>query len=113
VLFLGGAIFTMATGDGQYPFSTDSPGSPSMLIPWSSQILARLYLVTIFQYVETLPDQLARETIRKRIDWKYALHVPLNYPGLGQRLFVNSGIGCCSHSLVNKAFKGFCPGFRR
>lgn len=44
--------------------------------------MAMLYLITIFQYVETLSDSLAVEAIQKRIDWKYALHLPLNYPGL-------------------------------
>jgi transposase len=39
-------------------------------------------LSTIFQYAEHLPDRLAAEAIRTRLDWKYALHLPLNYPGL-------------------------------
>ncbi len=44
--------------------------------------LAVLALVTIFQFVEGLPDRRAIEAIRTRIDWKYALHLPLAYPGL-------------------------------
>lgn len=51
------------------------------------QLLAMLCLITIFQYVETLPDELATVALRKRIDWKYALHLPLNYPGLEAALF--------------------------
>lgn len=47
-----------------------------------ARTVAMLYLITIFQYVETLPDHLAGDALRKRIDWKYALHLPLNYPGL-------------------------------
>ena len=42
---------------------------------------AMLYLITIFQIVETLPDQFAAEAVRNRVDWKYALHLPLNYSG--------------------------------
>jgi transposase len=42
---------------------------------------AMLYLITIFQIMETLPDQLAAQAVRNRVDWKYALHLPLNYPG--------------------------------
>ena len=44
--------------------------------------LAILYLVTIFQFVESLPDQLAADAVRDRVDWKYALHLPMNTPGL-------------------------------
>ncbi len=41
-----------------------------------------LALVTIFQFVEDLSDYQAAEAIRLRTDWKYALHLPLVYPGL-------------------------------
>lgn len=44
--------------------------------------LAILYMVTIFQYAESLPDQQAMEALGERIEWKYALHLPLDYPGL-------------------------------
>lgn len=43
---------------------------------------ATLYLITIFQYVEILPDPQAADALRERLDWKYALHLPLNYPGM-------------------------------
>lgn len=43
---------------------------------------ALLYLITIFQFYETLSDDLAVEALRKRVDWKYAMHLPLNYPGM-------------------------------
>lgn len=52
-----------------------------------ARTLAMLYLITIFQYVETLPDDLAAEAMRKRLDWKYALHLSLNYPGFEAALF--------------------------
>ena len=42
---------------------------------------AVLTLVTIFQFTEGLSDRCAVEAIRARIEWKYALHLPLNYPG--------------------------------
>lgn len=44
--------------------------------------LAILMLITIFQFIEILPDELAVDALRKRVDWKYALHLPLKYPGL-------------------------------
>jgi hypothetical protein len=39
--------------------------------------LAMLYLITVFQYIETLPDPLALNALDERVDWKYALHLPL------------------------------------
>jgi len=41
----------------------------------------RLALVTIFQFVENLPDREAADAVRTRIDWKYALHLALDDPG--------------------------------
>jgi transposase len=40
-----------------------------------------LAMVTIFQFAEDLPDHQAAEALRTRMDWKYALHLPLGYPG--------------------------------
>lgn len=38
-------------------------------------------LVTVFQMLEKAPDRLAAESVVSRIDWKYALHLPLTYTG--------------------------------
>jgi transposase len=38
---------------------------------------ALLALVTIFQFVEDLPDREAARQVVVRLDWKYALHLPL------------------------------------
>ena len=38
-------------------------------------------LVTVFQMLEHVPDRAAAEFVASRIDWKYALHLPLAYPG--------------------------------
>jgi transposase len=40
-----------------------------------------LALVTVFQFIEKLPDRQAAEALRMRMDWKYALHLPLEYAG--------------------------------
>ena len=40
-----------------------------------------LSFVLIFQMLEKLPDRLAAEAVRLRIDWKYALHLPLDWVG--------------------------------
>lgn len=42
---------------------------------------ARLALVTIFQFVEGLSDRQAADAVRGRIDWKYALCLPLDAAG--------------------------------
>jgi transposase len=42
---------------------------------------AQLALVTIFQFVEGLSDRQAAEAVRGRIDWKYAMCLPLEDPG--------------------------------
>jgi hypothetical protein len=43
--------------------------------------LCVLAMVTIFQFAEKMPDRQAAEALRKRTDWKYALHLSLVYPG--------------------------------
>lgn len=40
-----------------------------------------LAFVTAFQYLEGLSDREATEAVRVRLDWKYALHLPLDYLG--------------------------------
>ena len=38
-------------------------------------------LVTVFQMMEKVPDRLAAQWVVSRMDWKYALHLPLDYAG--------------------------------
>ncbi len=40
-----------------------------------------LALVTVFQFLENIPDRVAAQWVRTRLDWKYALHLPLAAPG--------------------------------
>jgi transposase len=53
----------------------------------SNLALARLYLTTIFQFTESLADKQAAGALQKRVDWKYALHLPLNYSGVRENEF--------------------------
>lgn len=53
----------------------------------SQHTLAMLYLVTIFQFIEGQPDDQAVEALQARVDWKYALHLPLSSSGFGAPLF--------------------------
>jgi transposase len=40
-----------------------------------------LSLVTVLQMLENVPDRMAAEYVVMRLDWKYALHLPLSYAG--------------------------------
>lgn len=40
-----------------------------------------LSLVTLFQFMENLPDREAAKSAVVRLDWKYALHVPVEWQG--------------------------------
>lgn len=40
-----------------------------------------LALVTVFQFLENVPDRVAAHWAVTRIDWKYALHMPLTWQG--------------------------------
>lgn len=51
---------------------------------------ARLALVTIFQFAESLADRAAADGVRSRIDWKYALGLPLENPGFDATVLVES-----------------------
>ena len=49
---------------------------------------AQLALVTVFQFVEGLSDRQAADAVRGRIDWKYALCLPLEDPGFDASVLV-------------------------
>lgn len=44
--------------------------------------LFTMAMLTLFQFAEDVPDRQAADALRTRLDWKYALHLPLDYPGL-------------------------------
>lgn len=60
--------------DGMFADLYPVEGQPA-LAPW------RLTLVTVLQYAENLTDRQAADAVRGRIDWKYALALPLEHPG--------------------------------
>lgn len=57
-----------------------SVGQPAAA-PW------RLALVMVMQYAEGLSDEQAETALRSRIDWKYALSLPLDDSGLDASVF--------------------------
>ena len=48
----------------------------------AAQKIARFYLLSIFQFMEMLSDKQVAEAFKMRVDWKYALHLPLDANGL-------------------------------
>src|SRR5579859_1398647 len=60
--------------DGMFADLFSELGQPA-LAPW------RLALVTVLQYAENLTDAQAADAVRGRIDWKYALSLPLDDEG--------------------------------
>jgi transposase len=72
-----------------------------------------LAFVTVFQFMEKMPDRQAAESLRMRMDWKYALHLPLTYEGFDfsvlsefrDRLLKHEAERCVFDTLV-EAFQG-------
>lgn len=60
--------------DGMFADLYAAYGQPG-ITPW------RLALITVLQYAERLSDRQAAQAVRARIDWKYALALPLDHAG--------------------------------
>jgi transposase len=50
------------------------------------RMVPALALATLLQFKEKLSDRQAEEASRLRVDWKYALHLSMYYPGLSRLL---------------------------
>ena len=84
----GSSNFYVATGDQvNQLFNGLIPSNSKKSSQNPARIQAELYLITIFQYLETLPDSQAADAVRQRRDWKYALHLPLNATGFQPSAF--------------------------
>jgi transposase len=59
------------------PDPRHSASDPHIAIPM-------LFLITVFQYLENLSDSQATAAVLNRVDWKYALHLPLISLGFEQ-----------------------------
>jgi transposase len=58
--------------------------------PW------RLALVTVFQALENLSDRQAAEMVRGRLDWKYALSLPVDDAGFDASILVDFPTTCAT-----------------
>src|SRR5260370_1526065 len=59
--------------------------------PW------RLALVTVLQALENLSDRQAAERVRGRLDWKYALALPLDHRGFDACILFGFRPACPKH----------------
>jgi transposase len=60
-----------------------------------------LAFVSIFQFMEKLPDRQVDEAMRMQIDWKYALHLPMDYAGFDFNGLYESGDYCDLHHKMS------------
>lgn len=72
--------------------------------------ICRLVLATNFQYAETLHDSAASEATLKRMDWKYAMHLPIKHPGITAAALCEFRQNLC---LVPKGMDDFDTIFKR
>lgn len=71
-----------------------------------------LGFVTIFQYLEKYPDRQAVEALRMRIDWKYALHLPLTYEGFDYSVLSEFRDRLLKHQAEGRIFDRLVQAFR-
>ncbi|MCJ7550512.1 MAG: transposase [Anaerolineae bacterium] len=64
-----------------------------------------LAFVTAFQFLEDLPDRAAAEAVRLRLDWKYALHLPLEYAGFNFSVLSEYRARLLAHGAEARVFE--------
>ncbi len=64
-----------------------------------------LAMVTVFQFMENLPDRDAADAVRARIDWKYALHLPLADMGFDASVLSEFRERLVRHSAAQRMFE--------
>lgn len=78
------ATFYRNVGDQLGELCKDFELSPGQEASEPHITIPLLFLVTVFQYLESLSDSQAAAAVLKRVDWKYALHLPLVSLGFDQ-----------------------------
>ena len=71
-----------------------------------------LAFVTVFQFMERLPDRQAAESLRMRMDWKYALHLPLAYEGFDHSVLSEFRDRLLEHQAEGRVFEQLVQEFR-
>lgn len=71
-----------------------------------------LAFVTVFQFMEKLPDRQAAESMRMRIDWKYALHLPLTNAGFDYSVLSEFRDRLIQHEAEGRVFETLVQAFQ-
>jgi len=71
-----------------------------------------LAYVTVFQFMEKLPDRQAAESLRMRMDWKYALRLPLTYEGFDYSVLSEFRDRLLEHEAEGRVFEQLVREFR-
>jgi len=71
-----------------------------------------LAFVSVFQFMERLPDRQAAESVRMRMDWKYALHLPLAYEGFDYSVLSEFRDRLLAHEAEGRVFEQLVQEFR-
>lgn len=71
--------------------------------PASSPVIPAL--VTIFQFAEHLADRRAADALRSRLDWKYALHLSPDYPGVDPAVLCEFRKSLFKNSAAQQVFQ--------
>jgi len=64
-----------------------------------------LAFVTAFQYMEDIADRSAADAVRLRLDWKYALHLPLDYAGFNFSVLSEYRARLVAHEAEGRVFE--------
>lgn len=89
----------------EYADLYSSEGKPGL----SPVILA---FVTVFQFMERLPDRQAADSLRIRMDWKYALHLPLTYEGFDFSVLSEFRDRLIAHEAEGRVFETLVTAFQ-
>jgi transposase len=71
-----------------------------------------LAFVTTFQFMEGLSDRQAADAVRVRLDWKYALHLPLDYEGFNFSVLSEYRDRVIRHGAEARLFDGVLGSLR-
>jgi transposase len=84
-----GNVYRAIGDQGNLLFTDVNPADLDASGGKSQGLTATLAILTIFQFAEDLPDRRTAEALHSRMDWKYALHLPMNNPALDIRVLCN------------------------
>lgn len=71
-----------------------------------------LAFVSVFQFMEKLPDRQAAEAMRMRMDWKYALRLPLTYAGFDYSVLSEFRDRLIAHEAEGRVFERLVAEFQ-